>query len=181
MARFTSPTLPMVCLRRRDDDPQKELQVNGVYRIPNARQQKPGAPPDRDQLQLIIKVWGGRMALLFLRTRNSCTSRDREERMDAVPRAARRIGDGWDAISRRLVISGGGGTRRHTGRQEGEPLWVGPGWRLDHFPEGKHLGTIPVPERVSNVAWGDADGKTLYITASTSVYRIKLNIPGVRN
>jgi len=34
---------------------------------------------------------------------------------------------------------------------------------------------------VSNVAWGDADGKTLYVTASTSVYRIKLNIPGVRN
>jgi len=34
---------------------------------------------------------------------------------------------------------------------------------------------------VSNVAWGDKDAKTLYITASTSLYRIKLNIPGVRN
>ena len=48
-------------------------------------------------------------------------------------------------------------------------------------PEGKHIGTIKVPERVSNVAWGDNAGKTLYITASTSLYRITLKIPGVRN
>jgi gluconolactonase len=39
-------------------------------------------------------------------------------------------------------------------------------------PDGKHLGTIRVPERTGNVAWG-GDGKWLYITASTSVYRIK--------
>jgi sugar lactone lactonase YvrE len=46
---------------------------------------------------------------------------------------------------------------------------------------GKHCGTIKVPETVSNVAWGDKDGKTLYITASTtSVYRIKLRVPGVK-
>jgi len=36
-----------------------------------------------------------------------------------------------------------------------------------------------VPETVGNVAWGDKDGKTLYITASTSIYRIRLNIPGI--
>jgi gluconolactonase len=47
-------------------------------------------------------------------------------------------------------------------------------------PEGKHLGTIKVPEAVSNVAWGDKDDKTLYITASTSVYRIKLKAPGAK-
>jgi gluconolactonase len=45
-------------------------------------------------------------------------------------------------------------------------------------PAGTHQGTIKVPEIVSNVAWGDADHKTLYITASTSVYRIRLKIPG---
>jgi len=28
--------------------------------------------------------------------------------------------------------------------------------------------------------WGDKDSKTLYITASTSEYRIKLRVPGVR-
>jgi gluconolactonase len=47
--------------------------------------------------------------------------------------------------------------------------------------EGKHLGTIRVPEVVSNVAWGDEDGKSLYITASTSLFRIKLAVAGVRN
>ena len=30
------------------------------------------------------------------------------------------------------------------------------------------------------MAWGDDDGMTLYITASTSVFRIRLKIPGVR-
>ena len=57
----------------------------------------------------------------------------------------------------------------------------GPGgvWILS--TEGKHLGTVKIPEVVSNVAWGDADGKTLYITASTSLYRIKLKATGVRN
>jgi sugar lactone lactonase YvrE len=34
---------------------------------------------------------------------------------------------------------------------------------------------------VSNVAWGDKDGKTLYITGSTSVYRIKLNVQDDRS
>jgi gluconolactonase len=48
-------------------------------------------------------------------------------------------------------------------------------------PEGKHIGTIKVPERVGNLAWGDKDGKTLYIVASTSVFRIKLKVAGVRN
>ncbi len=48
-------------------------------------------------------------------------------------------------------------------------------------PAGKHLATIKVPERVSNVAWGDKDGKTLYITASTNLYRLRLKVPGVRN
>jgi gluconolactonase len=38
-----------------------------------------------------------------------------------------------------------------------------------------------VPEVVSNVAWGDKEGKTLYITGSTSIYRIKLSARGVRN
>jgi gluconolactonase len=47
-------------------------------------------------------------------------------------------------------------------------------------PEGKHLGTILVPELVANVAFGDADNKTLYIAARTSVYKIRVNIPGIR-
>jgi len=56
----------------------------------------------------------------------------------------------------------------------------GPGgvWILS--PEGKHLGTIRTPEFVANVAFGDADNKTLYIAARTSLYRIRVNTPGIR-
>lgn len=44
-------------------------------------------------------------------------------------------------------------------------------WVFD--PTGKHLYTIPVPEVPANLAWGDADGRTLYITARTGVYRAR--------
>jgi gluconolactonase len=56
----------------------------------------------------------------------------------------------------------------------------GPGgiWLLS--PDGEHLGTLRLPESPHNLAWGDEDGRALYITALTSVYRIRLAIPGVR-
>ncbi|MSU20874.1 MAG: SMP-30/gluconolactonase/LRE family protein [Pedosphaera sp.] len=41
------------------------------------------------------------------------------------------------------------------------------------------LGVIRVPEYTANFAWGDADFRSLYITASTSVYRIRVKIPGL--
>jgi gluconolactonase len=47
-------------------------------------------------------------------------------------------------------------------------------------PDGKHLGTIITPQHVHNMAWGDDDGKTLYLCARTGLYRIRLNIAGVR-
>jgi gluconolactonase len=46
-------------------------------------------------------------------------------------------------------------------------------------PSGTYLGLIDVPEIAANCAWGDADSRTLYITASTGLYRIRLNIAGV--
>jgi gluconolactonase len=57
---------------------------------------------------------------------------------------------------------------------------TGPGgiWILS--PEGEHLGTIKGPEQPHNLAWGDDDGKTLYVTALTSIYRIRLKIEGIR-
>jgi gluconolactonase len=57
---------------------------------------------------------------------------------------------------------------------------TGPGGVLVISVRGKHLGTIEVPEIPANCAWGEADGKTLYITARTGVYRIRLKVPGVR-
>jgi gluconolactonase len=46
--------------------------------------------------------------------------------------------------------------------------------------EGENLGVIQVPENVGNVNWGDADWRTLYIPASTSVYRIRMKVGGNR-
>jgi sugar lactone lactonase YvrE len=45
-------------------------------------------------------------------------------------------------------------------------------------PEGKPLGIIPVPEAASNCAFGDSDLKTLYITARTSLYRVRVPVAG---
>jgi gluconolactonase len=50
-------------------------------------------------------------------------------------------------------------------------IWV---WN----PAGQHIGTIVVPEQPANLAWGDSDLKTLYITATTSVYKIRTNVSG---
>ena len=64
--------------------------------------------------------------------------------------------------------------------REGNLYVCGPGgvWLLS--PEGEHLATLELPESPHNLAWGDADARTLYITAETSVYRIRLEIPGIR-
>jgi sugar lactone lactonase YvrE/regulation of enolase protein 1 (concanavalin A-like superfamily) len=45
-------------------------------------------------------------------------------------------------------------------------------------PSGNHVGTIVVPEQPANLAWGDADFGTLYLTAEKSVYRIKTKTRG---
>lgn len=46
-------------------------------------------------------------------------------------------------------------------------------------PAGKDFGTIKVAEIPANVGFGDADRRTLYITARTSLYRVRLVIPGL--
>jgi gluconolactonase len=50
-------------------------------------------------------------------------------------------------------------------------------WIFDR--NGRFLGRIVTPEVPANLAWGDSDWKTLYITAQTSLYRIRMNVPGV--
>jgi len=60
-----------------------------------------------------------------------------------------------------LYITGGGG------------IWV-------VEPTGRHVGTIALPEQPANLAFGDPDGLSLYITARTSLYRMRMKIPGIR-
>ena len=56
----------------------------------------------------------------------------------------------------------------------------GPGGVWFISPDGEQLGLLRLPEDPHNLAWGDEDRRTLYITALTGVYRIRLSIPGVR-
>jgi gluconolactonase len=54
---------------------------------------------------------------------------------------------------------------------------TGPGGVWVFSPAGKHLGTIKPAEVPANCGWGD-DGKSLYMTARTGLYRIKLAAMG---
>jgi gluconolactonase len=56
----------------------------------------------------------------------------------------------------------------------------GPGGIWVISPAGRHLGTILTPERLSNLAWGDADAMGLYTTSGTMVTHIRTKIAGMR-
>jgi gluconolactonase len=57
---------------------------------------------------------------------------------------------------------------------DGNLFVCGPGgiWVLS--PAGERLGLLELPEAPHNLAWGDADGRSLYITAMTSIYRLRI-------
>jgi len=63
--------------------------------------------------------------------------------------------------------------------QAGNIYCTGPGGFWIIKPNGKSLGRIMLPELPANLAWGDSDWKSLYLTARTSVYRMRLNNPGI--
>ena len=58
--------------------------------------------------------------------------------------------------------------------RDGNVYVCGPGgiWVLS--PAGERLGLLRLPESPHNLAWGDTDGRTLYVAALTSIYRIRL-------
>ena len=59
----------------------------------------------------------------------------------------------------------------------GNIFGTGPGGVWVFAPDGTHLGTIMPDESPANVGWGD-DGRTLYMTAQTGLYRIRLTTAG---
>ena len=61
----------------------------------------------------------------------------------------------------------------------GNVYCCGPGGIHVFTPDATCLGVIRVPEYTANMAWGDADYRSLFITASTSVYRIRIQVPGL--
>lgn len=56
---------------------------------------------------------------------------------------------------------------------------TGPGgvWVID--PDGAPAAILHCPEFVGNLCFGGSDSKTLYLTASSSVYSIHVGIPGI--
>lgn len=60
----------------------------------------------------------------------------------------------------------------------GNVYTTGPGGLWILAPDGEKLAHVRLPEKSSNCAWGD-DGQSLYITASTCVFRIRTRVPGV--
>ena len=64
--------------------------------------------------------------------------------------------------------------------RSGNIYFSGPGGVWIVSPQGKHLGTIVTPERVANLAFGDADSKTLYMVGGRSLWRIRVNTAGIR-
>ena len=60
-------------------------------------------------------------------------------------------------------------------------LWTSCGKGVACYaPSGEQIGYIKIPELVSNVDFGGIEGKTLFITASTSLYMANLNIKGAK-
>jgi gluconolactonase len=177
---FTDP--PYGLRTQSDTDPAKALQVNGVYRIPGALQQAPGAPPARAQLQLIIKDLPRPNGIVFSPDEKYLYIGNTEPkkvwmRYRVQPDGS--VTDGtvfFDATSDTRV----GAPDGMKVDRSGNVYCAGPGGVWIFSPSGKHLGTIDMPERMSNLNWGGADARTLYVTASTSIYRITLKIAGVR-
>jgi len=64
--------------------------------------------------------------------------------------------------------------------EHGNIYVTGPGGVWVLASDGEHLGVIGVPESVANLNWGDDEWRTLYIAASTSIYRVRLNVCGNR-
>ncbi len=175
---FTDP--PYGLEMQNDTDPKKELPFNGVYRIPNARVQKAGSEPERDKLQLVIKDLTRPNGITFSPDEKSLyVVEGRRILRYAVQKDGSVKPDGVFVDMTGGVGAGGPDGIRVD--KKGNLYSSGPGGVWVMSPAGKHIGTIKVPERVGNLTFGDKDGKTLYIVASTSVFRIRLNAVGVRN
>jgi gluconolactonase len=152
-------------------DRRKELSFSGVYALkdgtltlaakdltgPN------GIALSPDERYLYVANWDEKKKVVMrYRAHRDGTLTDAEVFVDMTSAPGEDALDGVKVdVQGNLYVSGPGG------------LWI-------LSPDGKHLGTIVGPEHPHNMAWGDDDGRTLYLTAQTGLYRIRLKIPGVR-
>jgi len=165
---FTDPPfgLPKVF-----DDPRKELPYSGVYCVkdgqvklvstdldaPNGLAFSPG------EEFLYVNNWNDKKkVILRYDVKSDCTLTNGRLFFDMTN------APGDDALDGLKVD------------QQGNVYSTGPGGLWIISPAGKQLGLLKGPEDPHNMAWGDDDAKTLYITASTGIYRMRMNIAGVR-
>jgi gluconolactonase len=175
---FTDPPygLPM----QSDADPTKELKFSGVYRMPGAAAQKAGTRPPSEQLQLLTTELPRPNGLAFSPDEKYLYVDNSEPEMLWM-----RYTVNPDGTLRDGKVFFHAGTYAQRGAPDGMKLDVrgnlytsGPGGVILLTPEGKHIGTIAVPEVVANLAWGGDDYRTLFIAASTSVYCMQMKVPG---
>jgi gluconolactonase len=63
---------------------------------------------------------------------------------------------------------------------EGNIYCCGPGGIHVFDAQAACLGVIRMPEYTANFCFGESDFRTLFVTASTSVYRLRVKVPGTR-
>jgi len=161
-------TDPPYGLPKQDDDPAKELKFNGVFRYAQgkltAEIKDLGRPngialsPDEKTLYVANSDEKKRIWMRYDVAADGSISNGKLF-ADVTAEKEAGLPDGFKVDSRGNIWSSGPAG-----------IWI-------FSPDGKHLGTLKTPEVPANCNWGD-DGKTLYITAITSVYRIKLAVAG---
>jgi gluconolactonase len=164
---FTDPPfgLPKVF-----DDPAKELPFSGVYRVQDG------------ELTLLTRDLTGPNGIAFspdeqvLYVSNWDPDRKVIMRYDVRPDGLIENGRVFFDITR--SVPGEDAWDGLKVDRDGNLFAAGPEGIYVLSPSGAHLGTIAVPEHVANFAWGDLDRRTLYITASTGLYRTRLLVPG---
>ena len=153
------------------DDPRKEQPHSGVYCVKDDQVKLVSTDLDApnglalspDERTLYVNNWNDkRKVILSYEVNQDCTLSNSRLFFDMTN------APGSDALDGLKVD------------QKGNVYSTGPGGLWIISPGGKRLGLIKGPEDPHNMAWGDDDGKTLYITALTGIYRIRLNIAGVR-
>jgi gluconolactonase len=161
-------TDPPYGLPKEDEDPAKELKFNGVFRLASGKLE----PVIRDLTRPNGIAFSPDGAVLYIS--NSDVNHKVWMRYDVQPDGT--VSNGhvfFDATADK----GNGLPDGMKVDAAGNLYCAGPGGIWIFSRDGKHLGTIKTPDPPSNCNWGD-DGKTLYITAVTTLYRIKLSVSG---
>lgn len=175
---FTDP--PYGLPTQKDDDPEKQLKVNGVYRIPHALQQKAGDAPARAELQLLATDLTRPNGIAFSPDEKYLYVNNSEPKKIWMRYRVKPDGTLTDA---KLLYDATSDKRPGSPDgmkvdKEGNIYSTGPGGVWIFSPEGKPMGTILFGEKTANLTWAGPDHKMLYITASSSIYRVHLKIEG---